>query len=191
MNLTNFIGKSLGFKKALRLNFALFAHNLLLLVVIGTVTFTEGNTMPLVIGSKAPDFALLSSNGDTVRLSDFANKNSVVLIFYPGDATPGCTKQLCFIRDDFSKFEAQGAKVFGVNPADIESHKKFAKKQNYQFPLLVDDGRKIAKLYGCDAWPMVKRTVYAIDKKGIIVFAQTGMPSNEEILASIPGTSAP
>lgn len=156
-----------------------------------TVLFAGGNKMLLDIGAKAPDFALAGSNGDTVRLTDFAGKNNVVLIFYPGDETPGCTKQLCAVRDDYASFQAKGIKVFGVNPADAVSHIKFIKNHGFQFPLLIDEGQKVAKLYGCDGLPSVKRTVYAIDKKGMIAFAKSGMPSDDEILKAIPGDTLP
>ncbi|MDD5673550.1 MAG: peroxiredoxin [Chitinivibrionales bacterium] len=143
--------------------------------------------MLLNIGQKAPEFSLVSSDGDTVKLSDFAGRNYVVLIFYPGDETPGCTKQLCAVRDDFAKFQAKNARVFGVNPADVASHKKFINNHGFKFPLLVDTDQKTAKLYGCDKFPYVRRTVYVIDPQGTIVFAQQGMPSDDEILAAIPG----
>jgi peroxiredoxin Q/BCP len=157
------------------------------IVLLGTtMLFAGGHTMLIQTGQKAPDFTLISSTGDTVRLSDFAGKNYLVLIFYPGDETPGCTKQLCAVRDDYSKFEAKNAKVFGVNPAGIDSHKKFVKRYSFQFPLLIDEGQKTAKLYGCDAWPMVKRTVVVIDPQGTVIYVKQGLPPNEEILQAIP-----
>ena len=161
-------------------------HASIYTAVITTIIFAGGTPMLLDIGTKAPDFTLVGSNGDTVRLGDFAGKSNVVLIFYPGDETPGCTKQLCAVRDDYAAFEAKATKVFGVNPADAESHRKFVKGHGFQFPLLVDEGQKTAKLYGCDGWPAVKRTVYAIDKQGTIVYAKRGIPSNDEIIKAIP-----
>jgi peroxiredoxin Q/BCP len=139
----------------------------------------------LAVGSTAPLFSLASSNGDTVKLLDFREKKNVVLVFYPGDRTPGCTKQLCALRDDYTEFDKKDAVIFGVNPADVQSHKTFIEKQHYQFPLLVDEGKAVAKLYGTSGL-FIKRTVYVIDKKGIIIFAQRGMPSDSAILASIP-----
>jgi thioredoxin-dependent peroxiredoxin len=144
----------------------------------------------LKIGDKAPDFALVSSNGDTVRLSGFSGCYYVVLVFYPGDETPGCTKQLCAVRDDYTAFEAKNAKVFGVNPGDSDSHRKFVKNHRFQFPLLVDENRATAKLYGCDSWPFLKRTVYVIDPHGMVIYAKRGMPANEEILKAIPEKNA-
>jgi peroxiredoxin Q/BCP len=151
-------------------------------ILCGTFTITEAEM--LKIGTIAPDFSLVSDKGDTVKLTDFRGKNHVVLIFYPGDQTPGCTKQLCSIRDDYTQFQNSGAVVFGINPASSESHARFVHKQNYQFPLLVDAGKKIAKEYGADGL-IIKRTVYVIDPAGVIVFAKRGMPPDAEILASI------
>jgi peroxiredoxin Q/BCP len=142
--------------------------------------------MPLSIGDNAPGFSLASSSGDTVKLTDFAGKNYLVLIFYPGDDTPGCTKQLCAVRDDFAKFKAKNAKVFGVNPADADSHRKFITKFGFQFPLLIDQGGTAAKLYGCDNGPSVRRTVYVIDPQGMIIYVKQGLPPDEEILQAIP-----
>jgi thioredoxin-dependent peroxiredoxin len=142
-----------------------------------------GGTM-LMPGEEAPDFSLQSDKGDTVRLADYRGKNYVVLVFYPGDETPGCTHQLCAIRDDYSKFREKGAVVFGINPAGRESHRKFVEKQQYQFPLLVDAGKKVASLYGANGM-MIQRTVYIVDKEGKIAYAKRGMPPDSEILDAI------
>ena len=139
----------------------------------------------LKIGDTAPDFSLVSSNGDSVRLSSFSGSSYVVLIFYPGDQTPGCTKQLCAVRDDYAEFKAKNGKVFGVNPADSASHRKFVNRYSFQFPLLIDNDRKTAKRYGCGGL-FIKRTVYVIDPKGKVIYARRGMPANEEILKAIP-----
>lgn len=135
-------------------------------------------------GTQAPDFTLQSDRGDTVRLADYRGKNYVVLVFYPGDQTPGCTKQLCAIRDDYSRFTQKGAVVFGINPAGKESHEKFVAKQHYQFQLLVDNGQKVAGMYGTNGL-MLRRTVYVVDKEGKIAFAKRGMPSDSDILAAM------
>ena len=148
--------------------------------------FAKEDGMLLKIGSKAPDFTMLCPNGATVSLHDFDGKNPVVLIFYQGDESPYCTKQLCAIRDDFSRFREKNAKVFAVNPANEDSHRKFEEKYHFQFPLLIDEKKVVAKLYGCEEWPVVKRTVYIIDNNGNIVYAKRGMPDDAEILDAIP-----
>jgi peroxiredoxin Q/BCP len=157
------------------------------IAVLSTILSAGGDTM-LKTGDKAPDFALVSSSGDTVRLSGFSGTHYVVLIFYPGDETPGCTKQLCAVRDDYAEFEAKNAVVFGVNPGDGNSHRKFIKRHNFQFPLLIDEGRKTAKRYGCGGL-FVKRTVYVIDPQGTVIYVKRGMPANTEILKAIPDKS--
>ena len=164
----------------------IFSGTFLTILFGFTFLYAGGHSMLLQTGQKAPDFSLISSTGDTVRLGDFAGKNYLVLIFYPGDETPGCTKQLCAVRDDYAKFEAKNAKVFGVNHADGDSHRKFVKRYGFQFPLLIDEGQKAAKLFGCDSWPMVKRTVFVIDPQGTVVYVKQGMPPDEEILKTIP-----
>lgn len=144
----------------------------------------------LSIGSAAPDFSLISDKGDTIRLSDYRGKNPVVLIFYPGDKTPGCTKQLCAVRDDYADFKKEGAVVFGVNPADSASHRAFSDKYGFQFPLLIDKGKKIAEQYGAGGL-FVSRTVYVISAKGTILFAKRGMPPDSEIIAALHAAALP
>lgn len=133
-------------------------------------------------GTKAPLFKLKDQNGNMVELKKFRNKKNVVLIFYPADDTPGCTKQLCAVRDDIADFSKLDAVVFGVNPQGAESHKNFVKKYNFPFPLLIDKNEKVIKAYGAKGEKYTKRTVYGINRKGEIVFAKRGMPSNKEIL---------
>jgi len=120
------------------------------------------------------------------------NNGPVVLIFYPGDQTPGCTIQLCAIRDDWSDFQKAGIQVLGINPSGPDSHKSFIKKYNFPFPLLVDEGRKVAKAYGAEQdmliAKIVRRTVVAIDTEGRIIYYRQGLPKNSEILKAITKT---
>ncbi len=138
-------------------------------------------------GEFAPDFTAATHAGDAVSLADLRGKKQVVLVFYPGDNTPVCTTQLCELRDDWVALQAEDTVVFGVNPASAEKHAEFAAKYRYPFPLLVDTGSRIAAAYGCSAffgW-MIRRTVYAIDKRGRVVFAQRGRPTVAAILAAL------
>ncbi|MBN1867814.1 redoxin domain-containing protein [Candidatus Sumerlaeota bacterium] len=139
----------------------------------------------LPVGADAPDVTLSDENGNPVRIGAFRGDKNVVLVFYPGDRTPGCTKQLCAIRDDFARFEARDTVVFGVNPQSAESHRDFIEKRNFPFPLLVDGDKRAVHAYGCEGILATIRTVYAIDKEGKIVFAQRGMPSTAEILEAL------
>ncbi len=140
----------------------------------------------LATGSMAPQFELKAADGTVVKLSGYRGRHHVVLIFYPGDQTPVCTKQLCEIRDDYSSFGKRGAVIFGINPGSEESHRKFSEMHKFQFPLLVDEKRKVAAQYGAKGAVMNQRTVYVIDKEGRVVYARRGKPPVAEILSAIP-----
>ncbi|HZT30723.1 MAG TPA: peroxiredoxin [Bryobacteraceae bacterium] len=137
---------------------------------------------PLPVGSKAPDFTLPTGAGKTVQLSSLRGKN-VVLVFYPGDDTMVCRKQLCEFRDRWDEARRHNALVFGVNPQSAASHTKFQEKYKFPFPLLVDEGQKVAGLYHANGL-VVKRTVYLIGPDGVIRYAKRGKPLPEEVLAA-------
>jgi len=138
----------------------------------------------LSIGSQAPDFTLGDDSGGSVRLSDWRQRGPVVLVFYPMDETPGCRKQLCEVRDHWNEFVRRGVAVFGVNPGSAASHAKFRRNHRFPFPLLVDEGKKVAKGYNASGL-VIRRTVYAIGKNGRIVFAERGKPEPAKILAAV------
>jgi peroxiredoxin Q/BCP len=145
----------------------------------------SGESHLLSVGDKAPTFSLRDQDGNLVTLGEFKAKKNVVLVFYPGDNTPGCTKQLCAIRDQFELFADNDTVVFGINPQDPASHKKFISKRSLPFPLLVDGDKKVIAAYGCRGMLMTKRTVYGINMEGTIVFSRRGTPANEEILSAL------
>jgi peroxiredoxin Q/BCP len=125
------------------------------------------------IGEVAPDFKLPGIEKGERRdftLSEFRGRN-VVLAFYPGDNTPGCTKQLCSYRDDWSDLERLGAVLLGISPQDVDSHEKFATKHNFPFPLLADTDKAVTAAYGVGA-PIigVRRSVFVVDGGGIVRF---------------------
>jgi peroxiredoxin Q/BCP len=137
---------------------------------------------PLPTGSQAPDFTLPKQDGGTASLSKLRGEN-VVLVFYPGDGTPVCTKQLCEFRDQWAAARQRNAQIFGVNPASAGSHSKFQEKYHLPFPLLVDAGQKVAALYHANGL-FVKRTVYLIGPDGVIRYAKRGKPDAAEVLAA-------
>ena len=92
---------------------------------------------------------------------------------------------MCELRDNWARIQERGAIVLGINPAEAASHDAFKKKNNYPFPLLVDNGKRVAKLYNAGGI-VTKRTVYVIGRDGKIKFAKRGKPSVDEILAAIP-----
>jgi peroxiredoxin Q/BCP len=140
---------------------------------------------PLAIGSKAPDFSLPTETGKKVKLSAQRGKN-VVLVFYPGDDTMICRKQLCEFRDTWPDTRGLNVVVFGVNPQNAESHREFRERYKFPFPLLVDADQQVAALYNSDGG-MVNRTVYLIGPDGKIRYARRGMPQPQEVLAAAVG----
>src|SRR6202011_6287050 len=101
---------------------------------------------PLAVGLKAPDFTALDDQGHEVKLAALRGKN-VVLVFYPGDDTAVCTKQLCEFRDTWALARQKNAVVYGVNPQGVASKMKFQKKYDLPFPLLSDKGQRVGELY--------------------------------------------
>lgn len=103
--------------------------------------------MKLEIGDTAPAFEALDQDGNVRTLSEFGGK-TVLLYFYPKDDTPGCTKEACTIRDNWSAFKNAGVVVLGVSVDAVKKHKKFAEKYDLPFTLLSDEGKEIVKAYG-------------------------------------------
>jgi peroxiredoxin Q/BCP len=131
--------------------------------------------MPLPAGIPAPDFTLLDDTNVPRTLSDFRGKN-VILYFYPADDTPGCTKEACNFRDDYSAYEKADVMILGVSPDTVKSHVKFKQKFQLPFPLLADEGHKVCDLYGVwgpkkfmgREYEGVLRTTFLIDQDGKI-----------------------
>ena len=151
--------------------------------------------MPLSAGIPAPDFELLDDTNVPRKLSDFRGRN-VVLYFYPADDTPGCTKEACNFRDDYSAYEEADIVILGVSPDTVKSHAKFKKKFQLPFPLLADDGHKVCDLY--DVWGPKKfmgkayegvlRTTFLIDIDGnILKVFENVRPAehSQEVLAAL------
>ena len=127
--------------------------------------------MSIGVGDRAPEFSLPSTGGANVSLSDFAGR-PVVLVFYPGDDTPVCTKQLNSYNDDLSQFDDLQAQVLGVSAQSIDSHEKFSGKQGFRFPLLADTDKKVAALYGTlGPIGFPRRSVFIVDAGGTIRYA--------------------
>ncbi|MCF6318193.1 MAG: peroxiredoxin [Proteobacteria bacterium] len=119
--------------------------------------------MSLTVGEKAPDFSLIADNGKPFKLSSKI-KNKVLLVFYPGDGTPVCTKQLCEYRDGLSEFSDLGVEIIGVSANDVKSHVAFKKDNELPFTLLTDDKGEVASKYDSLGWFGIKRSLFLIDK---------------------------
>ncbi|HUB83933.1 MAG TPA: peroxiredoxin [Bryobacteraceae bacterium] len=137
---------------------------------------------PLPVGTPAPDFSLPDETGSMVHLADLRGRN-VVLVFYPGDDTSVCTRQLCQFRDECGEARARGVEVFGVNPQSARAHAKFRQKYGFPFPLLIDRGQRVGALY-CTNGLIVKRTVYLIGRDGVIRFSRRGVPAPRDVLSN-------
>lgn len=147
------------------------------------------------VGKPAPDFEALDDHGEKLKLSDYQGKE-IVLYFYPRADTPGCTKEACAFRDDYSAYEQAGVAILGVSPDTVKKQAKFKEKWDLPFPLIADEDHSIAEAYGVwgpkkfmgREYEGVHRTTFIIDKQGKIkqVFENV-KPSehSQEILAAI------
>ena len=138
---------------------------------------------PLPVGTPAPEFSASDQDGNLVSLKSLRGRN-VILVFYPADDTAVCTKQLCEFRDSWASVSSKNVVLFGVNPAQSGKHDQFRKKYSLPFPLLVDEGQKIAKAYQSSFSFAPRRTVYLIGPDGFIRYAQRGKPAPSEVLAA-------
>ena len=144
--------------------------------------------MSLQIGAPFPAFSLVDETGNTHTLVSLHGQ-ATVFVFYPGDMTPGCTIQLCAIRDAWSDFSTHGIKVLGVNAGSAKSHKAFSSAHKLSFPLLVDEGLQLSKATGLVrclfGFCLIRRTVVGIDAEGIVRYMRPGMPKPAEILKAM------
>jgi len=128
------------------------------------------------VGDPAPDFSLPSTRGP-VKLSALLAKGPVLLVFYPGDDTPVCTKQLCDYRDNLSFFEGLAIQVVALNPQSEASHAKFSEKHAFPFPVAADADGSVTRAYGArGVLGMTKRALVLVARDGRIVWRKTDFP---------------
>jgi peroxiredoxin Q/BCP len=143
------------------------------------------------VGAQAPEFALPDNKGNQWKLSDQRGKVAV-LLFYPGDETPVCTRQMCSVRDRWEDYAATGAEVVGISKDSVESHKKFAEHHDLPLRLLSDVGGEVADLYGAQSLipGKVARSVFVIDAQGIVRYREVrplGLfrPKDDDLIRAI------
>jgi peroxiredoxin Q/BCP len=149
----------------------------------------------LKAGDKAPAFTAQDQQGNTVKLSNYKGKK-VVLYFYPKDDTPGCTKEACNFRDNYSLLKKKGIEVIGISTDSVKSHGKFVEKYELPFNLVADEEKQIVEAYG--VWGEKKfmgktymgtnRVTFIIDEKGVIEHVITKVDttnSTEQVLELI------
>ncbi len=143
----------------------------------------------IAIGVPAPTFSLKTSEGKTMKLSDFRGRH-VVLYFYPKDDTPGCTKEACSFQSNLTQLTSADAVVLGISRDDIVSHQRFAAKFHLTFPLLSDPDASVCKaygvykqksMYGRTYWG-IERTTFIIDPQGRIaqIFPKVSVDGHTE-----------
>jgi len=127
----------------------------------------------IIVGKPALDFTLQSHQGSYINLKDEIKKAPAMLVFYPKDFTPVCTKQLCDYRDNLSQFKDFGVQIFGISNNDRQSHSDFVAQYEFPFLLLSDPLNETAKAYECSSVFMlgnVSRAVFLINTKGQIIY---------------------
>jgi peroxiredoxin len=142
------------------------------------------------VGATAPDFTLPSTRGE-ITLSNALQKGAVLLVFYPGDDTPVCTKQLCNYRDNLSVFGDLGVQVIAINPQSQDSHRKFADKHQFPFPVVSDADKAVCKQYGAiNFLGMAKRALVLVGRDGTIKWRKTDFPIFHQTTADIKAAVA-
>jgi peroxiredoxin Q/BCP len=121
----------------------------------------------LKVNDKAPQFVLQDDQGQTFSLAEQAG-HRVLLVFYPGDNTPVCTRQLCDYRDGVEAFAGLGVEVVGISNDSAESHRRFREKYDLPFTLLTDPDLAVAGLYDSKGVLGMKRSVFLVDEAGVI-----------------------
>ena len=137
----------------------------------GAVGYGDGMSKTVGVGDAAPDFTLPGTGGRSYSLAQLRGA-PVVLVFYPGDNTPVCTKQLCSYNDELTQFAGLSAQVIGISAQDVASHEKFAAKHGFGFPLLSDVDKAVHRAYDVlGLMNLPRRSVFVLDAQGVIRYA--------------------
>ncbi len=128
-----------------------------------------------LLNKNAPDFTLPDETGKEISLTNF-NGKKVLLVFYPGDNTSVCTKQLCSYSSGMEEFNGLGVNILAISMDSVESHKEFKYKFNLSFPLLADVSGKISEIYESKGFFGVKRNLFLIDETGKIIYQNESLP---------------
>lgn len=144
------------------------------------------------MGQQGPEIELPDQDGNRWRLSDQRGQ-VVVLLFYPGDETPVCTKQLCSVRDNWERYQQAGAVVVGINTDSVAKHQRFAANHQLPLRLLADASGSVVRAYEMKHLLGTKRGVVVIDREGIVRYRRTVLPifrpTDDEVLAAIAAAS--
>jgi len=144
--------------------------------------------MVLRIGQKVPDFALFDSEKKERRLSEFTQKGSLMVVFFPFAFSGTCDREMCIFRDSLVGTDALEGSVVGISVDSVFTLKIFAETYNFGFPLLSDFNRKVAKAFDVlqDPWVdlgyrgVAKRSVFVVDGKGVLRYRWVTDDPDEE-----------
>ena len=140
--------------------------------------------MPIV-GEPAPDADLRDTSGAAYRLSSAWAAGPALLVFYPGDDTAVCTRQLCEYRDHWGEFTRRGVAVVGINPAGVDRHRGFRERHAFPFPILADPDGACCRAYGAAAWYGTRRLAVVVGGDGRIRAALATLPFLKPRLESL------
>ena len=141
----------------------------------------------LAVGARAPEFTLPDQDGRDTSLTSLLNLGPLVLFFYPADFTPGCTREVCMVRDLHAEVVKHGLNVAGISPQGAQSHRSFRAKHSLPFTLLSDPDKSVIKMYEVNG-PLgfsVRRVTYLIDQARMIrdvVLADFRIASHEDFI---------
>jgi len=139
-----------------------------------------GATLKVAVGDEAPDFTLRDQNNEEVTLSAFRGDKAVLIVFYPAAFTGICTGELCRVRDELPTFQNDDVQVLTISVDSVYSHKIYAEREGYEFPLLSDfwPHGAVASAYGAfnEKSGIANRGTFLVDKSGIVRFAELNMP---------------
>ena len=156
--------------------------------------------MPVEVGAPAPDFTLPGTDGTEAGRRDYSladyRGHPVVLVFYPGDSTPVCTRQLNSYTEDIDSFTSAGAQVLAISPQSVQSHDDFSCKQGgFGFPLLADTDKAVGEAYGIlGPLGFYRRSAFVVDAEGTIRYAHRAVAgisfrSTDELVAAVKAAS--
>tara|TARA_B100001250_G_C19355809_1_gene595422 strand:- start:5 stop:463 length:459 start_codon:yes stop_codon:yes gene_type:complete len=126
-------------------------------------------------GDKLPNFSLKDQNGYIHNSVDYIGKK-VIVFFYPRANTPGCTAEVCDLRDNYEVFKEKGYFLLGVSGDNQKAQMKFHEKYNLPFPLLADVNKELIKSFGVwgkkkfmgKEYDGIHRMTFIVNEKGII-----------------------
>jgi len=157
--------------------------------------------MAATVGQPAPDFTLEGTDAaqpdkHTWTLSEHRGQ-VVVIVFYPGDSTPVCTRQLNSYTEDIDSFREAGAQVLAISPQSVKSHEDFAGKQGgFAFPLLADTDKSVGEAYGVlGPLGFYRRSAFVVDADGVVRYAHRAVAgltfrSSDELVSAVRAAQA-